>query len=231
VSRGIFFAAAIIIVSFLPLFTLTGVEGHIFGPMAKTYAYAIFGGLIATFTVAPALSAMLLPDKLSEVETFVVSRMRRSMSRLPPLPIATRSSRWAAASCWSSGPSSASVRSASNSCRIWKRATSISAPRCPVRFRSKRASRRRAIRRDIMQNPEVLSVLSAHGRPDDGTDATGFFNIEYFVPLKPFDEWPRGMDKEKLVAELSKKLRDKYPGVDFSFSQIIEDNVEEAASG
>jgi cobalt-zinc-cadmium resistance protein CzcA len=82
-----------------------------------------------------------------------------------------------------------------------------------------------------MQNPEVLSVLSAHGRPDDGTDATGFFNIEYFVPLKPFDEWPRGMDKEKLVAELSKKLRDKYPGVDFSFSQMIEDNVEEAASG
>jgi cobalt-zinc-cadmium resistance protein CzcA len=76
VSRGIFFAAAIIIASFLPLFTLTGVEGHIFGPMAKTYAYAIIGGLIATFTVAPALSAMLLPDKLSEVETWIVTKMR-----------------------------------------------------------------------------------------------------------------------------------------------------------
>uniref|UniRef100_UPI0038F607CF efflux RND transporter permease subunit n=1 Tax=Streptomyces niveiscabiei TaxID=164115 RepID=UPI0038F607CF len=77
VSRGIFFAAAIIITSFLPLFTLTGVEGHIFGPMAKTYAYAIIGGLIATFTVAPVLATMLLPDRLSEVETWVVSRMRR----------------------------------------------------------------------------------------------------------------------------------------------------------
>jgi cobalt-zinc-cadmium resistance protein CzcA len=74
----------------------------------------------------------------------------------------------------------------------------------------------------------VTAVLSAHGRPDDGTDATGFFNVEYFVPLKPFDEWPKGMDKEKLVAQLSAELN-PYPGVDFSFSQIIEDNVEEAA--
>jgi cobalt-zinc-cadmium resistance protein CzcA len=82
-----------------------------------------------------------------------------------------------------------------------------------------------------MKYPEVTSVLSAHGRPDDGTDATGYFNIEYFVPLKPFDEWPKGMDKEKLVAQLSAELKSKYPGVDFSFSQIIEDNVEEAASG
>ncbi|MEO9132329.1 MAG: efflux RND transporter permease subunit, partial [Sphingomonas sp.] len=78
VSRGIFFAAAIIIASFLPLFTLTGVEGHIFGPMAKTYAYAISGGLIATFTVAPVLATMLLPDKLSEVDTWIVAKLRRA---------------------------------------------------------------------------------------------------------------------------------------------------------
>ncbi|MDR1989320.1 MAG: efflux RND transporter permease subunit, partial [Acidobacteriaceae bacterium] len=76
VSRGILFAAAIIIASFLPLFTLTGVEGHIFGPMAKTYAYAITGGVIATFTVAPVLSALLLPDQLSEVETYIVRLSR-----------------------------------------------------------------------------------------------------------------------------------------------------------
>ncbi|GAA3252642.1 hypothetical protein GCM10020258_09310 [Sphingomonas yabuuchiae] len=76
VSRGIFFAAAIIIASFLPLFTLTGVEGHIFGPMAKTYAYAISGGLLATFTVAPVLSTLLLPDKLAETETFIVGKLR-----------------------------------------------------------------------------------------------------------------------------------------------------------
>ncbi|MEO9130377.1 MAG: efflux RND transporter permease subunit, partial [Sphingomonas sp.] len=87
------------------------------------------------------------------------------------------------------------------------------------------------VRRMIAAYPEVESVLSAHGRPDDGTDSTGFFNAEFFVPLKPFGTWPAGVNKETLTAELSKKLQDKYPGVDFSFSQYIEDNVDEAASG
>src|SRR5262249_58007783 len=72
VSRSIFFAAGIIIAGFIPLFTLSGVEGHIFGPMAKTYAYALAGGLLATFTVTPALSAVLLPERVSETETIVV---------------------------------------------------------------------------------------------------------------------------------------------------------------
>jgi cobalt-zinc-cadmium resistance protein CzcA len=79
--------------------------------------------------------------------------------------------------------------------------------------------------------PEVQTVVSQHGRPDDGTDATGFFNAEFFVPLKPFDTWPPGMDKDKLVAQMTKELSDNFPGVDFNFSQYIEDNVEEAASG
>jgi cobalt-zinc-cadmium resistance protein CzcA len=77
VNRAIFFAAAIIIAGFLPLFTLTGVEGHIFGPMAKTYAYAIVGGLIATFTIAPVLSAFLLKEEEEEKETLIVRAMRR----------------------------------------------------------------------------------------------------------------------------------------------------------
>src|SRR5260370_4596208 len=77
VDRAIFFSAAIIIAGFVPLFTMSGVEGHIFGPMAKTYAYAIGGGLIASFTISPALSALLLPDKGSEVETVVVRGLRR----------------------------------------------------------------------------------------------------------------------------------------------------------
>jgi len=77
VSRSIFFAAAIIIAGFVPLFTMSGIEGHIFGPMATTYGYAIAGGLIATFTVAPALSALLLPDKIEETETLVIRLLRR----------------------------------------------------------------------------------------------------------------------------------------------------------
>jgi cobalt-zinc-cadmium resistance protein CzcA len=77
----------------------------------------------------------------------------------------------------------------------------------------------------------VQSVVSQHGRPDDGTDATGFFNAEFFVPLKPFDAWPRGTTKEKLTQEMTDSLQQNFPGVDFNFSQYIQDNVEEAASG
>jgi cobalt-zinc-cadmium resistance protein CzcA len=87
------------------------------------------------------------------------------------------------------------------------------------------------MRRIIKSYPETITVVSQHGRPDDGTDATGFFNAEFFVPLKPFDTWPAGMDKEKLVATMTKQLTEAFPGVDFNFSQYIEDNVEEAASG
>jgi len=87
------------------------------------------------------------------------------------------------------------------------------------------------MRRVIAGFPEVQSVVSQHGRPDDGTDATGFFNAEFFVPLKSDDTWPAGVDKEKLTQQLTATLTDKFPGVDFNFSQYIEDNVEEAASG
>ena len=87
------------------------------------------------------------------------------------------------------------------------------------------------MRRMMQAYPEVDTVVSQHGRPDDGTDATGFFNAEFFVPLKPFDTWPRGVDKAKLTEHMTQKLQDEFPGVDFNFSQYIEDNVEEAASG
>ena len=87
------------------------------------------------------------------------------------------------------------------------------------------------MRRIIAGFPEVQTAISQHGRPDDGTDATGFFNAEFFVPLKPFDTWPAGMDKEKLTAQLTHALEDQFPGVEFNFSQYIQDNVEEAASG
>jgi cobalt-zinc-cadmium resistance protein CzcA len=109
---------------------------------------------------------------------------------------------------------------------LWIRATmptsiSLEAGDAPV-------NRMRAI---IKSYPETVTVVSQHGRPDDGTDATGFFNAEFFVPLKPFDTWPAGMDKPKLVARMTQQLNDEFPGVDFNFSQYIEDNVEEAASG
>jgi cobalt-zinc-cadmium resistance protein CzcA len=87
------------------------------------------------------------------------------------------------------------------------------------------------MRRVIKSYPEVITVVSQNGRPDDGTDATGFFNAEFFAPLTPPDSWPAGVDKEKLTEQLSAALQSQFPGVEFNFSQYIEDNVEEAASG
>lgn len=232
VSRGIFFAAAIIIASFLPLFTLTGVEGHIFGPMAKTYAYAITGGLIATFTVAPVLATLLLPDRLSEVETRIVARLRGLYEPAAAFALANRILSIGGVVLLL-GLTVAGVRALGveflphlEEGNMYIRASlpasiSLEAGQPVVN----------GVRRLIARYPEVESVLSIHGRPDDGTDSTGFFNAEFFVPLKPFGTWPAGVTKETLTAELSKKLRAHYPGVDFSFSQYIEDNVEEAASG
>ncbi|MGW8280476.1 efflux RND transporter permease subunit [Sphingomonas aurantiaca] len=232
VSRGIFFAAAIIIASFLPLFTLTGVEGHIFGPMAKTYAYAITGGLIATFTVAPVLATLLLPDKLSEVETWIVGKLRRVYEPAAAFALGNRVVAIGGAALLMLlavvGVRSLGIEFLPHleEGNMYIRATlpasiSLEAGQPVVN----------GVRRILTQYPEVQAVLSAHGRPDDGTDSTGFFNAEFFVPLKPFDTWPSGVTKETLTEELSKRLSAKYPGVDFSFSQIIEDNVEEAASG
>src|ERR1700683_4737114 len=87
------------------------------------------------------------------------------------------------------------------------------------------------MRRLIASYPEVERVVSQHGRPDDGTDATGFFNAEFFVPLKPFETWPKGVDKDKLTDDMTAQLNAEFPGVEFNFSQYIQDNVEEAASG
>src|SRR5260370_19398214 len=78
---------------------------------------------------------------------------------------------------------------------------------------------------------EVQTVISQLGRPDDGTDTTGFFNLELNVPLKPLDTWPSGLDKEKLTRQMDAALEQRFPGGDFNFSQYIEDNVEEATSG
>ncbi len=232
VSRGITFAAAIIIASFLPLFTLTGVEGHIFGPMAKTYAYAIAGGLLAAFTVAPVLSALILPDSLREVDTWVVCQLRRAYEPAVAFTLVNRRLTLIVAAIVVLG-AFASVKMLGieflphlEEGNLYIRATlppsiSLEAGQPVVN----------GIRKIIAGYPEVDRVISTHGRPDDGTDPTGFFNAEFYTPLKPASEWPSGVTKESLTAELQGKLQARYPGVEFEFSQYIEDNVEEASSG
>jgi len=232
VSQSIFFAAAIIIAGFVPLFTLSGIEGHIFGPMAKTYAYAIAGGLIATFTVAPALSLMLFQDKVAERETPVVRLLRRFYEPALEFALANRIITFFGLALVAMAALLA-VRSLGleflpklEEGNLWVRATfpqSISLEESDTYV-----NRMRVL---ISKYPEVQSVVSQHGRPDDGTDATGFFNAEFFVPLKPFETWPGGMDKDKLTQDMTNSLGQQFPGVEFNFSQYIQDNVEEAASG
>ena len=232
VNQAIFFAAAIIIASFLPLFTLTGVEGHIFGPMAKTYAYAILGGLIATFTVTPALSSLMLPEQVSETETWAVRQLRRLYEPAVRFALARRTLVLGAA-----GVTAVLALILARTLgmeflphleegNFWIRAT------MPASISLEEGNGYvNRMRRVIKSFPEVETVVSQHGRPDDGTDATGFFNAEFFTPLKPQSQWPHGLTKDKLTARINASLQDQFPGVDFNFSQYIQDNVEEAASG
>ena len=232
VSQSIFFAAAIIIAGFVPLFTLSGIEGHIFGPMAKTYAYAIAGGLIATFTIAPALSLIFFRDDVDERETPVVRGLRRAYEPALEFALANRIITFAGVALISLLAFFA-IRSLGleflpklEEGNLWIRATfpqSVS-----LEDSDTYVDRMRTLMKSYA---EVETVVSQHGRPDDGTDATGFFNAEFFVPLKPFDTWPAGVDKEKLTKDMMDALGEEFPGINFNFSQYIQDNVEEAASG
>jgi cobalt-zinc-cadmium resistance protein CzcA len=232
VSRSIFFAAAIIIAAFLPLFTLSGVEGNIFGPMARTYAYALAGGLIATFTVTPALSAIILPSHLNEAETWVVKQLDRLY--VPVLKWAIGNRRIVLAGA--AGLVLLTIVFARllgleflpklEEGNLWIRATLP-----PTISLQEGNAYVNEMRKLIRARPEVESVVSQHGRPDDGTDAAGLFNAEFFAPLKPNSEWPGTKDKEDLTGELLAQLQDKFPGVEFNFSQYLQDNVSEAVSG
>ena len=232
VNRAILFSAIIIIVGFLPLFTMTGVEGHIFGPMAKTYAYALVGGLLATFTVSPALSAILLPQRVEERDTLIVKLLRFGHELILRFGLRNRVLSLAVtlAILLVSGLAARNLGleflPKLEEGNLYVRGTmpaSIS-----LEAGNAYVQRMRRIFQDV---PEVTTVLSHQGRPSDGTDATGFFNVEILAPLKPIDQWRKGLDKEALIRSLSKQLADEFPGIEFNFSQYIEDNVQEAASG
>ena len=232
VNRSILFAAGIIIAAFIPLFTLSGVEGHIFGPMAKTYAYALAGGLLATFTVTPALSAVILPEHVQETETWVMRWAHRIYepvlehaiaNKVVVLAIVVALLALAGVTVRSLGLEFLPKLEEGN---LWIRATLPST--ISIDAGNEYVNRMRTMIRGF---PEVEAVVSQHGRPDDGTDAAGSFNAEFFAPLKPASEWPAGMDKDKLTAEMLEKLQASFPGVEFNFSQYLQDNVAEAVSG
>ncbi|HTC99693.1 MAG TPA: CusA/CzcA family heavy metal efflux RND transporter [Bradyrhizobium sp.] len=232
VSRSIFFAAAIIIAAFIPLFTLSGVEGNIFSPMARTYAYALAGGLLATFTVSPALSAIILPAHIEETETLVMRLLHRLYIPVLRRSLAARRMVLVGAgvlillTVFAVRLLGLEFLPKLEEGNLWIRATLP-----PTISLQEGNSYVNEMRRLIASLPEVENVVSQHGRPDDGTDAAGFFNAEFFAPLKPAREWPKGEDKDVLTAKLLAQLQAKFPGVEFNFSQYLQDNVSEAVSG
>ena len=232
VDRAIFFSTAIIVAAFIPLFTMKGVEGQIFGPMARTYAYALVGALIATFTVTPCLASLLLPEQVREVETIVVRGLRSIYTPVLRWSLTHRKITIAIGLGFLAFSGVIGSRLGSEFLptleegNLWIRASmpptiSLEAGMPVVN----------KIREILLRYPEVITVVSQHGRPDNGSDAAGFFNAEFFVPLKPFDEWPVGMTKNKLIDELHAEFSEEFIGIDFNFSQYIQDNVEEGLSG
>jgi heavy metal efflux system protein len=232
VGKPMAFSTVIIGVSFLPLFTMTGVSGVIFAPMSHTYALAIGGAIVLALTFTPVLASRFLPAHLEERE----SRLMRALHRIydPLFDAGLRSPRRALplmtlpiVACIALFPLlGREFMPHLEEGNFWIRATlpqSVS-----LEESAKHVGRMREI---IRSHPEVITVTSQLGRPDDGTDVTGFHNLEFFAPLKPFDEWKHGLDKDKLTKVLQKELQDEFPGVVFNFSQYIADNVEEALSG
>jgi heavy metal efflux system protein len=232
VDRAVLFSTAIIVAAFIPLFTMQGVEGQIFGPMARTYAYALIGALAATFTVTPCLASLLLSEHLSEVETIVVRTIRRVYTPLLRWSLSNRPTTVAVGLVFLCVSGFLGSRLGSEFLptleegNLWIRASMP--PTLSLEAGIPLVERMREI---LLRHPEVITVVSQHGRPDNGSDAAGFFNAEFFVPLKPFEEWPAGFTKEKLVDELQTEFSSEFVGINFNFSQYIQDNVEEGLSG
>jgi heavy metal efflux system protein len=232
VDKAIFFSVLITIAAFLPLFTMQGVEGQIFGPMSRTYAYALLGSVIATFTVTPVLSSVVLPERVSEVETFLVRGIRRVYAGI--LPLAVRYFRISALAglmvlvlcaglALRLGTEFLPKLEEGN---LWIRA--LLPPTITLEAGMDSVSRMRNI---IKSYAPVATVVSEQGRGEDGTDPDGSFVAEFFVPLKPRSEWPAGLTKDDLVKQMRDQLDREFVGVDLNFSQYIQDNIEEALSG
>src|SRR6478735_5850320 len=232
VDKPIFFSVIITIAAFIPLFTMQGVEGQIFGPMSRTYAYALLGAVIATFTVTPVMSSLLLPERVTEVETILVRGLRSVYERV--LVLAVKNARISAmialaflVLCGGLGMRlGTEFLPKLEEGNLWIRA--LLPPTITLEAGRDTVNK---IRNVIGSYAPVRTVVSEQGRGEDATDPDVSFVAEFFVPLKPFDEWPNGLTKPQLVKEMSARLESEFIGIDFNFSQYIQDNIEEAVSG
>jgi heavy metal efflux system protein len=232
VDRAIFFSTLITVAAFVPLFTMQGVEGQIFSPMARTYGLALIGALLSTFTVTPVLTSLLLPERVDEAETVVVRALRRIYAPALQWSLANRRVMLLFAAVFLVATSLLTLRLGSEFLpaleegNLWIRA---SMPPTIGLEAGEPATRK--MREILLRHPEVITVVSQHGRPDNGSDASPFSNVELFVPLKPYEQWRIGYTKDMLIDDLQHEFNDELPGIDFNFSQYIQDNIEEALSG
>ncbi|MGH9583115.1 MAG: efflux RND transporter permease subunit [Bryobacteraceae bacterium] len=235
VQRPVFYAIAIIITAYLPILTLQSVEGRLFRPMALTVAFALLGALFFSILLAPVLSGVLLRRNVREWRNPVMEMLvrryrsalrfsirRRALVLMPPAVMLAFS-----LFLFISGRIGSEFLPHLDEGAIWARGTLA-----PSTGPTEGADLMRRARLVLASFPEVTQVVSQVGRPDDGTDTTGFFNTEYFVDLKPKNQWRPVFheDKDKLIAAMDYQLQ-KFPGVIWNFSQPIADNVEEAVSG
>ncbi|HKM91565.1 MAG TPA: CusA/CzcA family heavy metal efflux RND transporter [Candidatus Acidoferrales bacterium] len=235
VQRPVFYAIAIIITAYLPVFTLQRVEGRLFKPMAWTVAFALLGALLFSMLVAPVLSSVFFHKDVREsrgpfmdlVKTRYRLVVRWGIRRRFVTVGAALFGLSVALYLAFSGVIGSEFLPHLDEGALWVRGTL--APSTGPSEGTRLASQARIL---LCSFPEVPQCTSQVGRPDDGTDTTGFFNTEYFVDLKPKEQWRPvfNQDKDRLIAAMNREL-EKIPGVNWGFSQPIEDNMEEAVSG
>lgn len=232
VGSPMLFSTIIFVIAFLPLFTMRGVEGVIFSPMSHTYAYALGTAILLAVTLSPVLSSYLFANGLKPAHNPVWSAIARFYHGL-----FVRVLKWPGLTLTLIGLLVLAVLSLFpllggqflpklEEGNIWAHATMPET--VSLEQGAKLVSRMRQV---FMSFPEVTNVVSQLGRPDDGTETTGFYSIEFSVDLKPDSQWPAGMDKVELVKEIDLKLQRQFPGISFGYSQNIEDNVNEALTG
>ena len=229
--RPVLFSVLVIIVALIPLFTMQGVPGKIFGPMSMTYGFALTGATLFAILFAPVLASWAGPSGNAHEYTLLVRWLRRGYARALGWALRHRAVVGAAAGVLLivgmlllprlGGEFMPKLEEGN----LWVRAT---LPQ-DVSFEAS-AKLAHEIREILLGYPEVAQVVSQMGRPDDGTDVTTFNNVEFMVSLKPPEQWPGGISKPDLTKQMESAL-EKYPGIGFNFSQNIQDNVEEAMSG
>ena len=230
-GKGIFFAKLIIITGLLPIFSFQKVEGKMFSPLAWTLGFALLGALIFTFTLVPVMASVLLNKNVKEKHNVFVEFVTRNAIKFYNVCFKRRKIVFPIAivtlvislGCFSL--LGTEFLPELNEGAIYVRATGPLSTSLGESV--KLADQMRSI---FLSFDEVKQVMSQTGRPNDGTDATGFYNIEFHVDIFPQDKWKRKETKEELIQRMQEKLKN-FPGIDLNFSQPISDNVEEAVSG